>query len=112
MKKTISIILVIIIIALFIIPGVLYVRKKHNDNLWLVIEKEVVEAADKCINAEVCKEDKITIKTLIDNGYLEKVYDPITKEAINNASYIENEKLVIVKWLLFIFRNNTTKYTW
>ena len=96
MKKTINIILIIIIILLFIVPGIIYINNKHNQNLWLVVEKEVVEAANKCINEDKCS-NRVTLKFLIDNDYLDKVYNPITKEAINDLSYVENNKLVIVE---------------
>ena len=97
MKKTINIILILVILLLFVIPGIVYINKTHNRNLMLVLEKEVIEAKEKCVNEDKCSDGKITIKFLIDNNYLEKKYDPITKEAINEASYVENDKLVIVK---------------
>lgn len=97
MKKSINIILIVIIMLLLILPGIIYINNNHNKNLWLVVEKEVVEAADRCRNEDKCVDSKITIKTLIDNEYLEKIYDPITKEAVNDASYVENKKLVIVE---------------
>lgn len=97
MKKSINIILIIIILLLFIVPGIIYIKKNHNKNLWLVLEKEIIEAKDKCVNEDICQDDKITIKYLIEHKYLEKVYDPITKEAINDASYVEGKELVIIK---------------
>lgn|SRR5574344_781110 len=87
-QKTINIILIMIIVLIVIIPTIWYVNKTHNDDLWLVVNKEVIESANKCKNENVCNDDTVTIKFLIDNNYIEKIYDPITKEAINEASYV------------------------
>lgn len=98
-QKTINIFLIIIIVLIIIIPTIWYVNKVHNDDLWLVVNKEVIEAANKCQNDNVCLDKTVTVKFLIDNSYLEKVYDPITKEAINEASYVDynNNSFEIVK---------------
>ena len=90
-QKTINILLIIIIILLIIIPTIWYVNKVHNDNLWLVIDKEVIEAADKCKNENVCNDSKVTLEFLVSKNYIAKLYDPITKEAINDASYVDYE---------------------
>ena len=97
MKKIINSMLVLIILLLLILPGIIYIKKTHNDSLKYVMEKEILEASEKCINEDVCKDDKISIRFLIENKYLEKVYDPITKEVVNDESYVEDNKLVIVK---------------
>ena len=98
MTKIINIILIIIAILLLIVPSAIYIKKTHNYNLRLVVEKEVIEAANKCKNQDICLEDKVSLKFLIDNNYLEKVYDPITKEIISYESYVDfnNNKFVIV----------------
>lgn len=88
-SKTISIILIVIIILLIIIPSCLYVKKNHNDSLWLVINKEVIEAANKCKNEDKCIDSTVTLKFLIDNNYIDKVFDPVTKEIINDSSYVD-----------------------
>lgn len=88
-QKTINIILITFIIILIIIPSIYYVKKSHNDELWLVVNKEVIEAANKCRNENVCNDNIVTLKFLIDNGYLDKEYDPITKEAISTSSYVD-----------------------
>ena len=88
-QKTINILLIFIIFIIIVIPTIWYVNKVHNDNLWLVVNKEVIEAADKCKNENVCNENKVTLAFLVSNNYIVKLYDPITKEAINDASYVD-----------------------
>ncbi len=88
-QKTINILLIIIIILLIIIPTIWYVNKVHNDDLWLVVNKEVVEAADKCKNNNECNDSTVTLDYLISKNYIVKIYDPITKEAINGTSYVD-----------------------
>ena len=48
--KNINLILILIIISLVIFPTLFYVKKEHNANLWKVVNKRVVEAADRCKN--------------------------------------------------------------
>ena len=98
MNKILSVILGIVIILLLVVPPFIYVKKKHYDNLNLVLEKEVIEAANKCKNEDKCIDNKVTLEYLIDNKYIDKVYDPITKEAISFESYVDfgNNKFVII----------------
>ena len=65
------------------------VKKEYNDNLWLVTNKKVIEAANRCRNEDKCFDNKVTINTLKENGYLDLVVNPITKEVINPESYVD-----------------------
>lgn len=80
---------IIIIIILISIPTIYKVIKNHNDTLNEVVLKEIIESAKKCYAEEVCVNDKITLKELYDNDYLEKVSNPITKEYYNESSYVK-----------------------
>lgn len=84
-----NITLIIIVFSLIIIPTIIYIINTHYDSMYLVIEKKVKESAQKCKIDEVCKENKITLKELIDNKYLDKIYDPKSKELINLESYVD-----------------------
>ena len=88
------------ILALGICDGknLFYVKKEHNANLWKVVNKSVVEAADRCKNESGCKEDTVTVGYLIERGYLDTVVNPITKEIISNDSYVDyrsNEFIIV-----------------
>ena len=85
----INIILIIIIILLIIIPATTYIIKNHYDSMYIVINKKVVEQANNCFNEGNCENKKIELKELIDKGYIEKIYDPISKELINLNSYVD-----------------------
>ena len=96
--KNINLILILIIISLVIFPTLFYVKKEHNANLWNVVYKSVVEAADRCKNESGCKEDTVTVGYLIERGYLDTVVNPITKEIISNDSYVDyssNEFIIV-----------------
>ena len=95
----INIILIIIVILLIIIPSTVYIIKSHYDSMYLVINKKVVEQANNCFNENKCDNKKITLKELLDKGYIEKIYDPISKELINLDSYVDldNNEFKIVK---------------
>ncbi len=79
----------IILLAIIIIPSVIYVINDHNEKLIIVMDKKVVEAALKCKYEKKCEEDSVTLKNLYELNYLEKVYDPISKELINENSYVD-----------------------
>ncbi len=96
--KNINLILILIIISLVIFPTLFYVKKEHNANLWKVVNKRVVEAADRFKNGSGCKENTVTVGYLIERGYLDTVVNPITKEIISNDSYVDyssNEFIIV-----------------
>ena len=90
--NNLNIILIIVIVLLIIIPATIYILKMHYDSMYLVIEKKVVEAAEKCYNDTNCENKKVTLKELIDKEYINKIYDPISKELINLDSFVDLEK--------------------
>lgn len=79
---------IIIILLIISIPTIYKVIKNHNDNLYQVVEEEIIGAAKKCYYEEVCLNEKILLKELYDLEYLNSVSDPITKEHYNENSYI------------------------
>ena len=86
--KLINIILIIVILLILIVPGVVNVTNEHKKSLMVVLEKQILDAAIKCKNEDVCLDDEVTLNYLINNNYINKVYDPITKEAIKDSSYV------------------------
>ncbi|MBR1416458.1 MAG: hypothetical protein IJ572_01405 [Bacilli bacterium] len=97
--SSINIVLIIIVIALLLVPATIYILKSHYDAMNLVIEKKVIEKASECYNSKKCKSKIIKLQELIDKKYIEKIYDPISKELINLESYVdlENNEFKIVK---------------
>jgi len=79
---------IIIILLIISIPTIYKVIKNHNDNLYQVVEEEIVGAAKKCYYEEKCLNDKILLKELYSLEYLDNVSDPITKEYYNEESYV------------------------
>lgn len=99
-NKSLILITAIILIIVIIIEAIVLVRQDHQEKLLLVMTKEVEEAALRCYNEDKCPNTKIYLKELYNNQYLEKIYNPITKEYLNEESYVtieENKaKLTIV----------------
>ena len=87
-NKVIINITIVAIILIILIPTVYNIIKKHNDRLIKVTEKRIEEAAKDCYLKDICKDNKITLKVLYDNKYLEKESNPITKEYYNEESYV------------------------
>ncbi len=83
----------IFLTILIVIGGTSYkVIKTNHHNLIMVSEKRIIEAAKRCLNDDVCKENKITLATLYANNYLEEEINPLTKEIYNKESYILKEE--------------------
>ena len=97
-NKVIINITIVAIILIILIPTVYNIIKTHNDRLIKVTEKRIEEAAKDCYLKDICKDNKITLKVLYDNKYLEKESNPITKEYYNEESY------VLVKNSTYIFK--------
>lgn len=87
-NKVIINITIVAIILIILIPTVYNIIKKHNNRLIKVTEKRIEEAAKDCYLKDICKDNKITLKVLYDNKYLEKESNPITKEYYNEDSYV------------------------
>ena len=88
-NKIIVVSSIIIIILILAIPTTYKVIKNHNKNLYKVVEDKIVEKAKECYYDKKCLEEKITLKELYENEYLDKVSNPITKEYYNENSYVE-----------------------
>ena len=85
-KIMIYIALIALILAT-IISSVLQANNRHKDNLYKSMNLKVIEAAKKCINDEICVGEKVFVKELYDNKYLEEVTNPYTKKTLNENSY-------------------------
>ena len=87
-KKYLISLTILSIILIITIPTVYKVIKDHRIKLYAVVEKEIIEAAEKCWNEEKCISDEIELKTLYELSYLEKQSDPITKKVYEGNSKI------------------------
>lgn len=88
----------IVIILLFLVPALIHMINNHYDSMRLVLEKKIVEAALNCNIDDKCNSNIVTVNELIAKGYLNKIYDPISKELINSNSYanIEANEFIVV----------------
>lgn len=96
--KKISFLLIIIAVLLITSFTTYKVITRHNQNIMLVSEKRIVEAAKRCLNEDNCEGNKITLATLYTQKYLEQEINPLTKEIYNDNSYvlIDENKFIIV----------------
>ncbi len=99
MKCKYLLIYVFAIILAVSIPTIIKINNNHYEKLYKVIENEIIYSATLCIRDNICKENKITLKTLYDNKYMEKQVDPKTQEYYNEQYYVEknNDTLRLVK---------------
>lgn len=98
-NKVIINITIIAIVLIILIPTTYNIIKKHNNRLITVTEKRITEAAKDCYLKDICKNEKITLKELYDNKYLDKESNPITKEYYNESSYVKinNKSYIFVE---------------
>lgn len=79
------------IIALILIigcPTIYKVIKNHNNKLYTITEKRIIEAAKKCWDENKCTNTEITLKELYEKEYLTKQADPVTKKYYSETSKI------------------------
>lgn len=81
------------ILLIISIPTIYKVVEKHNNDLYVVVENKIIEAAKNCYYDEKCLNEKILLKDLYDLKYLEEVSNPVTKEYYNENSYVERNNL-------------------
>ncbi len=81
MNKKAIILTIFVIIGMIVLPTIYKIYKEHNDNLIKVVEKEFLYQAKKCYNAQICKNEIVTLKELYDNNYIkDKLTNPLTKK--------------------------------
>ena len=95
--NTNKIVIYITILAIVIIvacPTFYKVIKENHRKLYVVNNKLITEAAEKCYYEKQCKNNTITLKELYEKEYLEEgISDPVTKIVYNTNSYVQiNEK--------------------
>ncbi len=80
-----------ILITLSAVGGYTFykIAKRHNERIVTVTEKRILEQAEECVWEDNCKENRITLKELMEKGYLGKEVNPITKMYYDENSYIE-----------------------
>lgn len=91
MKGKVIIITIVIIILIIFIPSVVAVSQNHKENLISVTEKRITEAATLCIKEGNCNSNLVYLSNLYQYNYLEKEYNPITKEYYSETSYVTYE---------------------
>ena len=93
--KKFNILLVGIILLVLIIPSSYAVYTTHNDRLYEVLDKKMIEQAKSCYNKKECITKIITLQELYNKGYLEEQIDPLSKEILNPSTTIDIEKEVV-----------------
>ncbi|NLL02543.1 MAG: hypothetical protein GX265_05960 [Mollicutes bacterium] len=63
-------------------------KQSHENKLYLVLHKKIKERALECYLKQEC-EGKITLGDLYQKNYLDELFDPVTKEKMDNNICIE-----------------------
>jgi len=84
-------------VLLIVIGTFKKVYDEHIEKEYLVIEKYIQENAKRCFLDDVCKGNSVTIKSLIEKGYIEPKVDPMTKDYIDEHIVIvyENKECLL-----------------
>jgi len=91
-NKKIVFITILISLASVSIYTFYKVQKRHLDLSILVTERRITEAAKECVLNDRCKENKITLKKLIELGYAKEEVNPLTKMYYKLDSYVEKKE--------------------
>ncbi len=90
-SKIISSILILIMAGLVGYKSYMAIKNERETKLWLVLNKKVVEKAHDCVLDKKCTNKSATLDYLVQNGYLNTITNPVTKEIINSSSYVNLE---------------------
>lgn len=87
-KKNLCLVTIIACLLIIAIPTIYKVINNHQTKLYAVLEKEIIEASEKCWYKGDCKSETITLKELYNLKYLDKQIDPVTKKVYDEDSTI------------------------
>ena len=88
-NKTIIYLSIIVCILVIAVPTLYKVIAENHRKLYIVTNKMIIEAANKCFYDDKCPDNKVTLKELYDHGHLkDKVIDPVTKVVYADNSYV------------------------
>lgn len=95
-KKIILVIFLLLLIILIAFT-VYKLNERHKYKLYDVLYSEIKYSAKQCYLKKECKSSTITLKDLYEKKYLDRLYDPISKEELNDniKIIIKNDKIEI-----------------
>lgn len=88
-NRTIFIFTLIAIVLVIAIPTIARINNIHTERMLKVEVLKIKEKALLCKVKEDCKENKITLKYLIDNKYLNRGIDPRNNEYFKDDVYVQ-----------------------
>lgn len=65
------------------------VKKEHLDLNVLVTERRILEGAQNCYYEDRCFDGQVTLKELLEMGYIKEEVNPSTKMYYSHDSYVE-----------------------
>ena len=71
---------ILLLIVILIVSGGIVVKNRHEQKLYVVVEKEILEAANRCKLDNVCDSDKVDLNYLYTKKYLDEQINPVTKK--------------------------------
>ncbi|MBR1413961.1 MAG: hypothetical protein IJ574_04775 [Bacilli bacterium] len=70
---------ILLLITILIVSGGIVVKNRHENKMYVVVEKEILEAANKCKLDDVCNDSEVDLEYLYENNYLNEQINPVTK---------------------------------
>lgn len=81
-SRTVSLILILIILLVISIATGIKVYNNHKESLMRVVTQKIEEAGEKCFLEGKC-EEQTSLKVLIEKGYIDRPIHPLTKEFVD-----------------------------
>jgi len=96
-NKFIIYVTIIALILILGIPTYLKVNNNYQKRVILTLENKIKVKAIQCWNEKKCLESTVYLRDLYKLEYLDTLINPITKKAINEASYVskDNDKIIV-----------------
>lgn len=102
MKKisnfTIFFICLCIVVGIIVFATTMRINAVHEEKLIYAMQSKIEYYAKRCYLESRC-ENEVTLNMLYENGYLEEVYHPVTKELLDpNLKIKYDGEKVIIDW--------------
>lgn len=96
-NKLIIYVTIIALILILSIPTYIKVNNNYKAGVILTLKSKIKVKAIQCWNEEKCLDNTIYLRDLYNLNYLDKIINPVTKKAVNSASYVTkmDDKIII-----------------
>lgn len=95
-KKMVLFLTMIATIAIVVFPTIFQIYQRHEERLYEVALKELLERAEACYRDQVCKKHEMTIRELNQTNYsVANIVNPKTKTYFDESLILVEEQFQV-----------------